>query len=86
MVYYLAIKNENLPLVTIWMNLEGCQTNVRKRQILHDITYMWNLREKIKHNKNKFMDREQTSGYQKGGVWGVCKIGEEEFRGTDLQL
>lgn len=30
--------------------------------------------------------REQISGYQKEGVWGVCKIGEGDFRGTDLQL
>ena len=86
MVYYLAIKNENLPLVTIWMNLEGCQTNVRKRQIPHDITYMWNLREKIKHNKNKFMDTENKVVTRREEFGGVCKIGEGEFRGTDLQL
>lgn len=53
--------------------------------MVHDITYMWNLRKKIKQKQNHGY-REQTSGYQKEGVWGVCKIGEGEFRGTDLQL
>ena len=51
------------------------------------ITYMWNLREKIKHNKNKFMDTENKQVVTRREEFGgVCKIGEGEFRGTELQL
>ena len=45
---YLAMRNnEILPYVTTWMNLEGIMLNEmseRERQILHSITYMWNLK------------------------------------------
>ena len=40
-------KNEILPFAATWMDLEGiCLRSKpdRERQILHDITYMWNLR------------------------------------------
>ena len=47
MEYHSAMRNkEILPFVTTWMDLEGimlseiCQT---ERQILHGITYIWNL-------------------------------------------
>ena len=40
-------KNEILPFVTTWMDLEGIMLSKieidKERQILHDITYMWNL-------------------------------------------
>lgn len=49
MEYYSAMKKEDvLPFATTWMNLEhivlsGIQSH-KERQVLHDITYMWNLK------------------------------------------
>ena len=42
--YYSAIKrNENFPFVATWMDLEGIMlSEIRERQILYDVTYMWN--------------------------------------------
>ena len=51
MKYYTAIKNEILPFATTWMNLEDVVLNKiseTERQILYDITYMWNLKNKTK--------------------------------------
>ena len=46
MEYYLTIKKkERMPFTATWMNLEIIiLIIVRKRQILYDITYMWNLK------------------------------------------
>ena len=49
MEYYTAIKkNEILPFAATWMDLEGYYAkwnkSDRERQILYDITYMWNLK------------------------------------------
>ena len=48
MEYYSAIKkNEILPFAATWMDLEGImlsEKSDRERQILYDITYMWNLK------------------------------------------
>ena len=50
MEYYSAIKkNEILPFTTTWMNLEGTilsEISQRERQILYDITFLWNLNNK----------------------------------------
>ena len=48
---YSAIKkNEMLPFATTWMDVEGIMLSEvksdRERQILYDITYMWNLKNK----------------------------------------
>ena len=50
MEYYLAIKkNEILPFATKWMDLESIMlSEISQRQILYDITYMWNLKKKSK--------------------------------------
>ena len=44
-------KNEILPCVTTWMDLEGIMPShyamsyeKRERKILYDLTYMWNLK------------------------------------------
>ena len=56
---YSAIKkNEILPFVTTWMDLEGINAkwnkSDRERQILYDFTYIWNLKkQKNKHNKTE---------------------------------
>ena len=48
MEYYLAMeKNEILPFATTWMELEGImlhEISQLERQISHDFTHMWNLR------------------------------------------
>ena len=49
MKYYSTIKkNEILPFVTVWMNLESIILSkiVGQRQILYDFTYMWNIKTK----------------------------------------
>ena len=83
MEYYSAIKkNEILPFAATWMDLENILlSEIRERQILHDITYTWNLK-KIKQmnlyteQKQTHRHRKQTNGYQRGeggrdklGVW-----------------
>ena len=46
MEYYSAIKkNEILPFAPTWMDLENFMlSEISQRQILYDITYMWNLK------------------------------------------
>ena len=46
MEYYSAIKkNRIMPFAAMWMDLEIIiQSEIRKRQIPHDFTYMWNLK------------------------------------------
>ena len=74
MEYYLAIKkNEVLLFATTWMDLEGimlCEiSQTKKREMLYDFNYMWNLEktEQVnKHNKTESQRyREQTGGYQR---------------------
>ena len=51
MEYYSSLKKkEILPFATIWMDLEGTVLSEisQTRQILHDTTYMWNLKKKAK--------------------------------------
>ena len=57
MEYYLVIKKGNL---AIWDNINGpwehyaeWNKSDRERQILYIITYMWNLKNKIKNEYNK---------------------------------
>ena len=45
-------KNEILPLVTTWMDLEGIMLGkIHQTKMLYVITYMWNLKKKKKSNK-----------------------------------
>ena len=49
MEHYSTIQNESLSFATTWMDLEGIvfsEMSETKRQILYNITYMWNLKEK----------------------------------------
>ena len=63
MQYYSALtKNEILPLVTTWTDLDMCIPNPRKT-MLYNFTYVWNLKnQKPKQNKTKteLPYREQT--------------------------
>ena len=78
MEYYSAIKkNEILPFAATWIDLEIIipSKSDRERQILYDITYMWNLKKKIQihlltKQKQTHRHRKQTYGYQRGkGRW-----------------
>ena len=55
--YYSAIKkNEILPFATTWMDLEGIMlSEVRQRQVLHDFTAMWNLKQTNKTKTDSYM-------------------------------
>ena len=47
--YYPLKKNEILPFAAMWIDLENImlsEMSDRERQILYDITYMWNLKNK----------------------------------------
>ena len=46
---------------------------VKERQMLYDITYLWNLKSKTNDQpkrKQTHTYREQTGGCQRRGVWG----------------
>ena len=56
-------KKEILPTVTLWMDLEGImlsELSDRERQILYDLTRMWNLKKSQTHRK-----RDQICGCQR---------------------
>ena len=45
-------KNEILPFVTTWMDLEHIMlSEIRERQILYEFTYIWNLKNKTDDTK-----------------------------------
>ena len=70
MEYYSAIKNETLPFAATWTDPESTmlsEISQRKTQILYDLSYMWNLKNKlvnITKKKQTHRYKEQTSGYQ----------------------
>lgn len=57
MEYYSALKYEEiLPFETTWLDLEGIMLNeLRERQILYDLVYMWNLK-KVPNSQKKRSD------------------------------
>ena len=78
MEYYSAIrKNEVMPFAATWMDLEIIiLSEVSQRQILYDITCMWNL----KHNTNESIYKTEADSTdienrlmvaQRGEGWGV---------------
>ena len=78
-------KTETLPFATMWMERGGYYVkrskSVRERQMPHDFTRMWNLRNKrTKKNKETSetktfnsgeCSRKHTDGHQRGGGWGM---------------
>ena len=47
MKHYSAMKKkEIMPFAAMWIDLEGIMLSKIVRQILYDITYMWNLKKK----------------------------------------
>jgi len=80
--YYSAIKkNEILPFATTWMDSEGVMLSAMsdtERQILYDITYMWNLKIRQTSEYNK---KETDSEIANKLV--VTKWGEGSGEGQD---
>ena len=74
MEYYSAMKkNEMMLFAATWMDLEiiiPSEVSQKERQILCDITYMWNLKydtnELIYKQKQTHRHRKQTYGHQRG--------------------
>lgn len=92
--YYSAKKRETYPLRQHGMDLECIILSEvklnRKREILYDLTYMWNLFKKLKH---KLIEkRDQTYGYQRqrGGGTGdwrkVVKCTNSHLRDQEGQV
>ena len=54
---YSAIKkNEILPFAAVWMDLENIMlSEISQRQILYDITYMWNKKKKKRKHKGMYI-------------------------------
>ena len=90
MKYYSAIKKkkETLQFATKWMEFEGIEWNKadREKQILHDFTYMWNLKKKTKKIKPRLI--ENKLGFVsslKEGKLGEYKNGWRGSRSTNFQ-
>ena len=69
MDYYPAInKSEILPFATTWVEVEGMmlRKSYRERQILYDISYMWNL----KYDTDELIYETETDSWtQKTDLW-----------------
>ena len=88
MKYYSAIKkNEILPSVTTWMDLEGIvlsEIRQTEKEISYALTYIWNLKKKKTHTythppkkqKTELKDTKNRLMVAKGGRVGVGKMGE----------
>ena len=74
MGYYSAIKkNKVLPFLTTCMDLESVmlsETVDKEWQILHDFTYMWNLKNKTNEQTSENRHRERAGDCQRGEGWG----------------
>ena len=61
--YHPDMREGNLAFVTPWIDLEGMILKPdRERQILHDITYIWNLKKKKKSQIHR--NRMEKTGFQ----------------------
>ena len=76
--YYSAIKkNRIMPFAAMWMDLEIIiQSEIRKRQIPHDFTYMWNLKYSTNEHIFKAESRQNL----------VLGVDAQEFPGGLLRL
>ena len=73
-IYYSATKKkEILPCATKWMDLEGAILSgkkVREKQILRNITYMWNL--KKPNSQKQRVEWFLPRAWEVGEKWGKC--------------
>ena len=68
--YSAVEKDEILPFAATWMDLQGITLReMCQRQILYDITYLWNLKNTTSKCNKKEADSQikQTNVYQLGG-------------------
>ena len=74
--YYSATKKETLLFVTTWMNLEGIMlSEIREKdKLLHDLTYMENL--KTNKQNNKLIDLENRLVVARGWECGMGTLGK----------
>ena len=95
MEYYSAIKrNEIVPLAETWMDLEAVtqSESEREKQILHNITYMWNQEKwyrwtylQSRNRDNRC--RDQTYGHQGGRVkWDELGDGDWHIHTTMYKI
>ena len=83
MEYYSAIKRIS-PFAALWMDLENImlsEMSDRERQILYDITYMWNLKNNA-NNANVYIKQKQTHRHRKQPYGYQKEEGVGEGRGT----
>ena len=72
--YYSALRKEILPFVTTWMNEHYTKWNksYTERQMLHHITYIWNL--KIKYTETESRNGGMRRSWSKGSKLLLCKL------------
>ena len=87
--------NEILPFVNAWIDPEGIrlnEINQRESQMLYDFTYVWNLKNKSKQNKqakqnrNRCIDTENRLVAARGNQGEALFHIGEELRDTNLHL
>ena len=69
----------------MWMDLENIMlSEINQRQILYDITYMWNLKNTVEYKYKTGTQIQTTSGYQRGKKRERSKLGvrNEEIQTT----
>ena len=86
MEYYLAVKATKPYHLQHMDGLWKCDAKWNKsegeRQILYDFTHMWDLKNKQNKWRNQTKQtqicrhRDQSSGFQRGGKWGMDEIGK----------
>ena len=81
MEYYSVFKKKEILLfLTTWMKLKYVMVSKisqkEKRQILHNITYMWNLKKKKKKERKKSNSWKQSVQWWLPGAWERRKQGE----------
>ena len=69
-------KMNSLPFVTTQMSLKDIMLRGKERQILYDLTFMWNLK------KTELIEVENNIVIARGEVWG---LGEMDENGQKMQ-
>ena len=67
-----------------WTNLEGIMSD-EKRQILYDLTYTWNLKNRTEQNKTLHRQRDQACSCQSWRVVGA-RTGGRQSKGINLYI
>ena len=76
MEYYSTIKkNWTIAIAATWMDLENImlRETFRERQVLYDITYMWNLKNESIYKTETDSQTENKLMVTNGGGWGQIR-------------